>query len=126
MVQIVVDRSGPMFNGIASSAMTGFIEASERAVADRGYELVQNDLSQVLQNPTGHLQSQVNVRREADYSLINDGGIIYGPWIEGVGSRNKSTRFKGYFTYRRMSQKLQEEAGAIAERVLQPFIRRMN
>jgi len=32
---------------------------------------------------------------------VSDGGYLYGPWLEGTSQRNKSTRFKGYGTFRK-------------------------
>lgn len=40
---------------------------------------------------------------------------------EGVGSRNKTTRFKGYFVFRRISQRLDRQAKHIAERRTPPM-----
>lgn len=49
---------------------------------------------------------------------------MYGPWLEGTGSRNMTTRFKGYHGYRLAAGELDAEAEAIADAELQPFIQR--
>jgi len=41
------------------------------------------------------------------HGVISDSGVVYGPWLEGVGSRNQATRFKGYAIFRRTRDKLQ-------------------
>jgi len=51
------------------------------------------------------LQNQA--RRDGAHWKISDNGVIYGPWLEGVGSRNATTRFKGYANYRRNVQQIQ-------------------
>ncbi len=34
-------------------------------------------------------------------AIVDDGGVIYGPWLEGTSNRNKTTRFKGYAAFRK-------------------------
>lgn len=45
---------------------------------------------------------------------IDDAKVIYGPWLEGTGSRNQTTRFKGYASFRRTAQWMQEKAPRVA------------
>jgi hypothetical protein len=61
-----------------------------------------------------------------DLSTISDHGVIYGPWLEGTSSRNQSTRFKGYQTFRRTWQALGRRVRPIATPILARFIGRMN
>jgi hypothetical protein len=53
--------------------------------------------------------------------IVDDGGIVYGPWLEGVGSRNATTRFKGYRMWRRTAQQMQRGG---AEKIAQPIVDR--
>ena len=39
--------------------------------------------------------------------VVVDSNVVYGPWLEGVSSRNQATRFKGYAIFRRTRDKLQ-------------------
>lgn len=123
MVSIEVDvhSHGPVFDGRASAAVRAFERAAEQEIAETGVNLVRSELSRVLRHPTGYYSSRVS----ADGNQVNDGGVIYGPWLEGVGSRNKTTRFKGYFTFRRVGQRLDRQAKHIAGRVLPKYLRRM-
>jgi len=41
------------------------------------------------------------------HGIIHDSHVIYGPWLEGVSSRNQASRFKGYALWRRTRDKLQ-------------------
>jgi hypothetical protein len=121
-IDIDVEKHGPVFDGRAAAAARQFVRAAEEEIADTGVNLVHQELGRVLRHPTGYYESQIR----AEGSQITDGGVIYGPWLEGVGSRNKSTRFKGYFTFRRVGQRLDRQAKHIAERVLPKYLRRMN
>lgn len=64
---------------------------------------------------TGNYRRNLHTRVEAGYGLIGDGGVIYGPWLEGTSSRNETTRFKGYASFRRVAQWLQEKGRPVAE-----------
>jgi hypothetical protein len=79
----------------------------------------------VLQNPTGYYTSRLRVDMTMTDSVITDGGVVYGPWLEGTGSRNKTTRFKGYSTFRWVQQKLNRNGPSIAKTALPRYLRRM-
>jgi hypothetical protein len=118
-----IDTHGPIFDGRAAAAAHAFVRAAEEEIADTGVELVKAELGRVIRNPSSPPYYQNQIR--AERSQITDGGVIYGPWLEGVGSRNRTTRFKGYFTFRRVGQRLDRQAKFIAERVLPKYLRRM-
>lgn len=55
--------------------------------------------------PTGYAARHIVNRDLSDQHVITDSGIVYGAWLEGVGSRNfPKTRFKGYSIFRRVTQ----------------------
>lgn len=56
---------------------------------------------------------------------IDDGRSVYGPWLEGTGSRNQTTRFKGYHIMRDAAAQLQRKAKGIMGAVLDNLIRRL-
>ena len=57
---------------------------------------------------TGHYARSINGRMVSNLNgVISDSGVVYGPWLEGVSSRNQASRFKGYALWRRTRDKLQ-------------------
>lgn len=121
-----VTKSGPIFDGRASRAVTDFLDEANRVVAERGVNDVRSRLGQVLENPTGAYASKVTTdRASSEQWLITDQGTVYGPWLEGTSSRNQSTRFRGYQTFRKIRQELQGKAAGIAEPILSRFVNRM-
>ena len=126
-MRISIDSSsgGPLFDGRAGAAVAAFCDEAEEEIGQYGVNVIRIELGTVLKHPTGRYQSQIQTDQVVGDLAINDNGIIYGPWLEGVGSRNKTTRFKGYFTFRRMTQVIQREAAGIAEKALPRFLRRM-
>lgn len=59
-------------------------------------------------------------------ALIMDGNLVYGPWLEGIGSRNETTRFKGYASFRRVGDWLNGKSRDILDAYIRRFITRMN
>ncbi len=108
--------SGPMFDGTADNIIERATERGEKDIADQGYVDVQKNLATSLRNPTGYYQSHIHVVKYGSAHQVNDSGVVYGPWLEGTGSRNRSTRFKGYAAFRRAGQMLDKKAQAIMER----------
>jgi hypothetical protein len=120
-----VNVSGPVFDGRADAALRAYEDDAAEAIAYQGYNMVQAELHRVLRNPTGYYQSKIRVTgRRREYRL-DDSGVVYGPWLEGTSRRNQTTRFKGYSTFRRVKQRLDTQALQIGERVLPPYLRRM-
>lgn len=122
-----VTTAGPIFDGRAELAAQQGTNAIAEAVAAEGLNLVKDDLGVVIRtHPSGrYIPSVRRVRTGAsDYEVGTR--IVYGRWIEGTSSRNLSTRFKGYATFRRMTQQLDRRSKVIGERTIQPYIARMN
>lgn len=121
-----VNLNGPFFDGRAHNAVGHYLRTAERHVAQEAKAAIDAELPRVLKNPTGNYQRHINVKNRGDHWVVNDRGIIYGPWLEGTGSRNRTTRFKGYSTFRRVRRAIETKAGELAETVLPPYLRDMN
>jgi hypothetical protein len=115
---------GPLFNGRAAAAMRNYAEDLDAELADKGRELVLQHLGKFLQHPTGYYESRVRVEQRGSAHLVTDSGVIYGPWLAGTGSRNKSTRFKGYKHWRLAAQELDRSSPGTAARLLPRYLNR--
>lgn len=126
MITVSIKKSGPFFDGRSEAAVDAFVNEATEEIADHGFNLVHSELEMVLRHPTGYYQSQISTERVTPgHWLLHDNGVIYGPWLEGTSERNRTTRFKGYFTFRKVAQLLKIEAKAIAERILIKYVGRM-
>lgn len=125
MITVDVDKHGPLFDGRAQLAARDFVRDAQREIAERGAVMVQTELDHVLRHQTGRYRRSIHAEQGFGGDVITDGGIVYGPWLEGTGSRNRTTRFKGYATFRRVVTRLDNEADNIAERILPSYLRRM-
>ncbi len=122
-----VELNGPMFNGRAIKAVMSFCGQSQEDAAKAGVDMIQRELDRVLKHPTGVYRSHIHHEPRGSFYAITDGRIVYGPWLEGVGSRNAPvTRFRGYRTFQRMTPRIKRRADLVAETLLRvKYLRRM-
>lgn len=149
-----VKVSGPFFDGRAASAAAAATVDIRRTVAREGEQIVFAKFAESIRDNHMVFESRFTIIEASQEfsqssSWRNDGNLVtrtytmpvevldnesvvtnetavYGPWLEGTGSRNQTTRFKGYWGFRRAAQQLETKAEVIAERVLQPYIIEMN
>lgn len=125
-VSVRVDTRGTIFHTAeAHHVVDQMGDHIEREVARQGDDMIHRALHEVLRHPTGYYESRVTVHAEGSGVEIDGDNVIYGPWLEGVGSRNQTTRFKGYFTFRRVAQALEIKAQEIADRIANREARRL-
>lgn len=132
MTDISVEFSGPVFDGRAAEAMRRLADEAQKTVADHAETTWRDfmDASFRTQSPGGY-QSHVNIARRDKDLVVNDGwpdsGLEYGPWLEGVGSRNSPvTRFPGYFALRRAAEKVEGEVGTITQPIVDKYVHEAN
>lgn len=129
VIEIDVDEHGPVFDGRAEELTDAFLAEWVDETARATKNEVSIRLDAVLRNPTPYYETRIRTENVSQFEAnVNDGPntFIYGPWLEGTGSRNATTRFKGYHTFRIIGQKMNDgRAEAIGERVLARFIGRM-
>lgn len=119
--------SGPFFER-REAAMREICDQIEEDVADTGFKFALQNLIGSIRRPTPYYWTRGVVRKNpAGPGLsVFDNWVIYGPWLEGNGSRNATTRFKGYASYRRAAQALERVAGGIAGIAISKKIGRLN
>lgn len=126
-MNVKVEHKGAIFDAAATKAAGARMVVSMNDIlAQEGVIRVRARLGQVLQNPTGYYESKIQVDRKQIYRGVSDGGVIYGGWLEGVSSRNQTTRFKGYHTFRDIKQSLDRDKGQLIEPAVQQYLREIN
>jgi len=122
-----VTIKGPLFDGRARSAMRELLSDVTWSVAAEAESEVGQLLDASIVDPTPYYETQITRQRVSDeMAKVHDRGIIYGPWLEGTGSRNATTRFKGYHSFRRAHQAVQGRVDRVVRPAVQAFLRRMN
>lgn len=114
--------AGPMFDGRARALLEVGIKDAQEAVGEEGINRLHTQFDISFINPTGYYASQVVTDWQKNDLSVNDSGVVYGPWLEGTSSRNLSSRFKGYASFRIVTEQLQADVTAIAQPVLEPYI----
>jgi hypothetical protein len=94
--------TGPLFDGRASDWTARAVDDIRHSVAQHAFDAWNEGMESTFR-VNGHVyQSFSHVVDDGPDTLVNDGwGITndlpYGPWLEGLGSRNSPvTRFPGY------------------------------
>lgn len=118
-VSIDVDTSGPIFSRIITESVMGNIDNEvEEEITDAVYDTVMGNMRRAFRDPRPYYWTKVTKERSGAGRIVTDTGIVYGPWLEGTGSRNRTTRFKGYFHWRRAYQAVNARAHGIAARIV--------
>lgn len=98
---MLVIKVGPFFAPGAQAGVDATIKRARHRLAGRAKKHVDANLRGSIKHPTPFYQLQIDVRTIGDAEIVDDNGVVYGPWLEGVSERNRSTRFKGYASFRR-------------------------
>lgn len=122
-----ITMTGPLFDGRAAHAMQAFTEDARDQIAEFGEEVALREMGMAFQHPTGYYESNVKTTLvSSDTARVDDSGVVYGPWLEGVGSRNSPvTRFAGYGHWRIAKDLVAARGPEIAERALGRHIEAM-
>ena len=102
--------SGPLFEADARGVVTDALNGAVKDLADLGDQRLHAAFPEGLPVKTGYLESQVRTAIYGPAAILDDGSVVYSSWVEGTSSRNQTTRFKGYATWRRTLDYLNNEA----------------
>lgn len=123
---ITFDFDGALFRGEEGAIIQEYIRDATDEIASQALANVHMYLNSSIQNPTPYYETQIIKERAMDTVIVHDRGIIYGPWLEGTGSKNRPRPgFPGYHSFRRARQQTGAEAGRIAQAVLRRYLGRM-
>lgn len=124
---VVIVKTGPMFDGRAKVQLQRACDDITRRVAILGASMVRSTQHTTFKQETPYYRLQNEARPDPPGWMVWDRNVIYGPWLEGVGSRNfPATRFRGYFIYRRTTQILDRRAGVMADYIMHEWMGGMN
>lgn len=121
-----VTISGPFFDDRNPTIRRELEDEGLNRVGGQGLADVQTNLNLSIRNPTPYYETQITSERHGDTQIVHDRDVIYGPWLEGTGSRNATTRFKGYASFRRAAQELEGKVDGILVPVVDRAVRGLN
>lgn len=133
---VTVKLSGPLFDHPSATIdkILGIAEHSIKQLVEMGHE----HLGEMLRprpngvylsiseggRSTGHYRRSIHDEVQSLHGRIDDSRVVYGPWLEGTGSRN-SGRFPGYASFRRTRDWLETRAQDVLEGWATRTIRRL-
>ena len=124
--------SGPFFR-LGFSAAAKAVTDSIRELVNEGEKAVDVQLYPGHGFRTGHYKRSVHGELRDSYhgdikshGGIDDTGVVYGPWLEGVSSRNARSRFKGYRMFRNAYQRLERIKDAVVRKHIGRAAERLN
>ena len=112
---------GPIFDARAHRIFDDFADDLEQEGAEWALADIRRTFHSHFRRPTGYYESNVEISQEIGGPVVNDGGVagpVYGPWLEGVGTRNATTRFKGYHAFRNAARGLQRRFESMGEHLM--------
>lgn len=149
MSDISVKFSGPLFDGQAEQLIREGTEAIRHRVAAEAQKLTVAAFASALHHETsGRFLSSITatdtsrtyttIGGHTAYSLpvvvadiatetvVATDLATYGPWLAGFGSRNQTTRFKGYNGFRRAAQQLETRVQELSDQAFRPYAEAVN
>lgn len=122
-----VDYDGPLFNGRAVKIFNDFAEDAEKDIAKEVLRGIRRRFHVYFRHPTGRYESNVRISGAGGDTQVTDNGIVYGPWLEGTGKKNRTTRFKGYHSFEQAANEIDGRADEITERTFRSkWLRRLD
>lgn len=130
----LVQISGPLFSPFAGQIIDDYMRSNMDFIATLGEDAAIEEMTDVFQNPSplgsgGYRDHVKAVARSSSGAsadvVIHDSGVVYGPWLAGTGSRNATTRFKGYSHWRRTAQRMEELAPQVMVSTLRQLVRKL-
>lgn len=124
--EMVVHSYGPLFDGRASDALADFTHQLQWDLGQQAMADVHHIADISFKHPTPYYETQIQQLWIGPDVVVDDRGVIYGPWLEGVSERNQTTRFKGYHLWRRAFQRIDGNVTPFADRLLPHYLDRMD
>ncbi|MFD8075808.1 hypothetical protein ACFV3E_24525 [Streptomyces sp. NPDC059718] len=127
MSNIEVRMTGPLFDGSAERAMQRACDDARDSIAEFAEDYALSLMGATFKNPTGYYEEHVKTELvSSDTALVHDDGVVYGPWLEGVGTRNRPRPgFPGYGHWRKTKDLVATRGPEIAERAVQRHLPEM-
>ena len=117
---------GPVLNGQAPPIIKEALGGAISDLTAEGERQVKLQLFPGHGLVTGHYRRSIHGEVSASlHGRVHDSRVVYGPWLEGVSTRNQATRFKGYFMFRNAKQQLGRIAGAVLQNRVTKALQRL-
>ena len=134
-IKTSIETQGPLFKHSANNVLRSAYQTGIQELVERGEDFLNKKASFRPQGEylspsmggksTGHYRRSISTQVKNLEGVIHDGGVVYGPWLEGKSSRNQTTRFKGYAMFRQTEQFLEKKFKEVMEKHTAKAVRRL-
>lgn len=114
MTVIITGLNADMFDRCAVEIRD---ELAALAIAD-----VHRTLDQRIMHPTPYYETQIANDIDGPDRVVHDRGVVYGPWLEGIGRRNRTTRFRGYHAFALAEAATRNQMDAVVDRIVGRYV----
>lgn len=128
---IKVIKTGPLFDGRAADWSHEMTEEIRKEIGDFLLDTWVSAMDASFRF-NGHVyESTARVIERDGATVVNDGWgetneLPYGPWLEGIGSRNSPvTRFPGYHGLRQAAVATESQIPQIAQPIVDEYVERI-
>jgi hypothetical protein len=123
----MAELRGTFFSPGEPYVTRAYLHKAQDRIANETERRVHILQAQYFKRPTGYYGRHIVNQDMGSQHVIHDSGVVYGPWLEGVGSRNfPHTRFKGYSIMRKTTRAMQDRAKQLALPVIVEMCEAMN
>lgn len=114
---------GPISSGQMSADVVAYEHDVAEALAEDAKGIWVDNLQSSIRNPTPYYWTRIDTRQVAPTRyVVHDHDIVYGPWLEGVGSRNApNSIFPGYWSMARAKEQARRRRSTVARRILRRY-----
>jgi hypothetical protein len=125
--EVVVNARGPVFGPQARAACTAGLHDGLITLAEFASDRVRDDYDAHHRRPSSppYARSKIHITDDFPTVRVGSGPILYGHWLEGTGSRNATSRFKGYWSFRRSAGWTRDQAHRIVATVMARYLARV-
>lgn len=111
--------SGPISSGEIHRHARDYEEDVAKALGDEAFDTWLELLNSRLRVQRPYYTTRIDKEQLAwNRYEVHDNSVIYGHWLEGTGSKNPVTSFKGYWSMRDTTFRVQSKRGNIARKIL--------
>ncbi len=131
-MSMTIRMLGPLFNGVADAECKAALLGAQRELAEYAEFQWRMNLDATLQHPSEPpvYESKIEITKRGSDLVVSDGWpdseVEYGPWLEGVGTRNADSTFKGYSNLRKAAKQVAYKSPEIVKPVIDKFIAKAN
>ncbi len=114
---------GPISDGRMQGDVANYSHDVADALAEAAQDTWVDNLQGSIRNPTPYYWTRIDTREVTPTRYeVHDHDIVYGPWLEGTGSRNSpNSVFPGYWSMARAKETMKRRRGGIARKILRQY-----